>query len=60
MAEGNEVMREPFVFESKNKALVERTKNRLNEICDDRTFDIDFDEKSGFWYVFEVEDEDEI
>lgn len=56
----HDLRREPFVFESKDKALVERTKNRLNELFDDRTFDIDFDEKSGVWYMFEVEDEDEI
>lgn len=48
----------PFVFESKEKSIVEKTVKRLNKIVTDRTFSIDFED--GIWFVFELEDEDEI
>lgn len=52
------VVRKPFVFESKEKEPVKDTMERLNEVVTDRTFSIDCE--NGIWYLFEVEDVDEI
>lgn len=50
--------REAFVFESTNREDVYRTMERLNSSVTDRTYWID--NENELWFVFEVEDEDEI
>jgi len=52
------VERTPFVFESKDRQPVERTMIKLNELSKEKTYCIDF--ANGLWYVYEVEDEDDI
>lgn len=52
------IVREAFVFQSTEKKLVERTAERLNEIDKNNTYSID--KEDGMYYVFIVEDEDDI
>jgi len=52
------IVREPFVFQSDKKELVEQTVKKLNEIDKNNTYSID--KENGIYYVFVVEDEDDI
>lgn len=52
------VERHPFVLKSKERRLVEHTVKRLNELDKNNTYNID--KENGIYYVFRVEDEDDI
>ncbi len=50
--------RTPFVFQSTERLLVENTVKLLNELSKDKTYSLDFEDE--LWYVYEVEDEEDI